>query len=28
VETLASQLDARAYKEDEGFFDRLKHAFR
>ena len=28
VEKLADQLDARAYKEDEGFFDRLKSAFR
>lgn len=28
VEKLAEHLDARSYKEDEGFFDRLKHAFR
>ena len=28
VERLAENLDARSYKEDEGFFDRLKHAFR
>lgn len=28
VESLAEKLDARSYKEDEGFFDRLKHAFR
>ena len=28
VEKLAENLDARSYKEDEGFFDRLKHAFR
>jgi len=28
VERLAEQLDARSYREDEGFFDRLKHAFR
>lgn len=28
VEKLAESLDARSYKEDEGFFDRLKHAFR
>jgi molecular chaperone DnaJ len=28
VEKLADHLDARAYKEDEGFFDRLKSAFR
>ncbi len=28
VERLAENLDARSYREDEGFFDRLKHAFR
>ena len=28
VEKLAETLDERAYREDEGFFDRLKHAFR
>lgn len=28
VEKLAEVLDERAYREDEGFFDRLKHAFR
>jgi molecular chaperone DnaJ len=28
VEQLADGLDARSYREDEGFFDRLKHAFR
>jgi molecular chaperone DnaJ len=28
VERLAETLDARSYREDEGFFDRLKHAFR
>ena len=28
VERLAEVLDARSYREDEGFFDRLKHAFR
>ncbi|MGD9694412.1 MAG: molecular chaperone DnaJ [Thermoleophilia bacterium] len=28
VEGLAESLDARSYREDEGFFDRLKHAFR
>ena len=28
VEGLAETLDERAYREDEGFFDRLKHAFR
>ena len=28
VEKLAGALDARSYREDEGFFDRLKHAFR
>jgi molecular chaperone DnaJ len=28
VEQLAESLDARSYREDEGFFDRLKHAFR
>jgi molecular chaperone DnaJ len=28
VERLAGHLDARSYREDEGFFDRLKHAFR
>lgn len=28
VEELAERLDARSYREDEGFFDRLKHAFR
>ena len=28
VEKLAENLDARSYREDEGFFDRLKHAFR
>lgn len=28
VEKLAETLDARSYREDEGFFDRLKHAFR
>lgn len=28
VERLADQLEARHYREDEGFFDRLKHAFR
>ncbi len=28
VEQLAEQLDARSYREDESFFDRLKHAFR
>lgn len=28
VDRLAEQLDARSYREDEGFFDRLKHAFR
>ncbi|MEQ8833380.1 MAG: molecular chaperone DnaJ [Miltoncostaeaceae bacterium] len=28
VEALADRLDERSYREDEGFFDRLKHAFR
>ena len=28
VEGLAQALDERSYREDEGFFDRLKHAFR
>jgi molecular chaperone DnaJ len=28
VDRLAEQLDARSYREDEGFFDRLRHAFR
>jgi len=28
VEKLSENLDARSYREDEGFFDRLKHAFR
>lgn len=28
VQELAERLDARSYREDEGFFDRLKHAFR
>lgn len=28
VEKLAAGLDERNYREDEGFFDRLKHAFR
>lgn len=28
VEALAERLDERSYREDEGFFDRLKHAFR
>lgn len=28
VERLAETLDARSYREDESFFDRLKHAFR
>ncbi len=28
VERLGEQLDARSYREDEGFFDRLRHAFR
>jgi hypothetical protein len=28
VEKLAENLDARSSREDEGFFDRLKHAFR
>jgi len=28
VTNLAESLDARSYREDEGFFDRLKHAFR
>ena len=28
VERLAENLDARSYREGEGFFDRLKHAFR
>jgi molecular chaperone DnaJ len=28
VERLAENLDAGSYREDEGFFDRLKHAFR
>jgi molecular chaperone DnaJ len=28
VEGLADSLDERSYREDEGFFDRLKHAFR
>ncbi len=28
VEQLAEVLDDRAYREDEGFFDRLRHAFR
>ena len=28
VEGLAETLDERSYREDEGFFDRLKHAFR
>ena len=28
VEGLAESLDERAYREDEGFFDRLKQAFR
>ena len=28
VEKLADTLDERNYREDEGFFDRLKHAFR
>jgi molecular chaperone DnaJ len=28
VERLAEELDVRSYREDEGFFDRLKHAFR
>ncbi|MGE3141643.1 MAG: DnaJ C-terminal domain-containing protein, partial [Thermoleophilia bacterium] len=28
VERLAETLDARSYREDEGFFDRLKSAFR
>jgi molecular chaperone DnaJ len=28
VEGLAAALDERSYREDEGFFDRLKHAFR
>ena len=28
VEGLTEALDERSYREDEGFFDRLKHAFR
>ena len=28
TERLAELLDERSYREDEGFFDRLKHAFR
>ena len=28
VERLSENLDERSYREDEGFFDRLKHAFR
>ena len=28
TERLAEVLDERSYREDEGFFDRLKHAFR
>jgi molecular chaperone DnaJ len=28
VEQLAEALDERAYQQDEGFFDRLRHAFR
>jgi molecular chaperone DnaJ len=28
VEGLAETLDERSYREDEGFFDRLKSAFR
>ncbi|MFN8110007.1 MAG: molecular chaperone DnaJ [Thermoleophilia bacterium] len=28
VEKLAESLDDRAYREDTGFFDRLRHAFR
>jgi molecular chaperone DnaJ len=28
VARLAESLDARSYREDESFFDRLKHAFR
>ncbi len=28
VEKLSENLDERNYREDEGFFDRLKHAFR
>ena len=28
VEKLAENLDERSYREDEGFFDRLKSAFR
>ena len=28
VEKLSEQLDERSYREDEGFFDRLKSAFR
>jgi molecular chaperone DnaJ len=28
VERLDETLDSRSYREDEGFFDRLKHAFR
>jgi molecular chaperone DnaJ len=28
VDGLADALDERSYREDEGFFDRLKHAFR
>jgi molecular chaperone DnaJ len=28
VEALATALDERSYREDEGFFDRIRHAFR
>lgn len=28
VEALAATLDERSYREDEGFFDRIRHAFR
>ena len=28
VDGLADALDERAYREDEGFFDRIKSAFR
>ncbi len=28
VTRLGEQLTERSYREDEGFFDRLKHAFR
>jgi molecular chaperone DnaJ len=28
VERLTSHLDDKSYRQDEGFFDRLKHAFR